>query len=422
MKAKALKKAARIDYKNDRGLGIQFYGESNDYPQEVIEIVNASCTGLSCYGTYAKFISGRGLSDNILYKKTVNRHGQTVDYILDQACKDYAQFGGFCLHFNYNANYKITEIQHVPFETVRFEKLNDKNDFNRVAIHPDWGKRFTQLRKWKKEDIEFIDLFKPDPLKIEESIQEVGGWHNYKGQILYFSSAGEKTYPLPIFDSVLTDMNTEEGISNVNNRNARNNFLASGMLVDKVNSDETEDQESATEKALIDFQGDEEACKIMYIQVESDEEVPEFIPFKGNNYDKEFTVTNKTVEEKIGKAFNQPPILRAENVGANFGADLMKNAYDYYNSVTENERLAIERVLTFIFSYWHEQTTTDFSIIPLSYQVKMTLAERLGEKGMENLLKIIENTALQPENKRKMLKRLFDLNEEELNDLMPIVV
>lgn len=428
MKAKVLKKDTRIDLKNDRSLGIQHFGEQNDYPQEVMEILNASCTGLSCFGVYAKFISGRGITDDDLYRKVINRKGQTFDYIEDQVARDLAQFGGFCLHVNYNANFKIIEIQHIPFETVRFEKLDDKGQFDRVAIHPDWGKRMTQLRKWKKEDIEFIHLFNPDPEEIQSQVDAVGGWHNYKGQVYYFSSAGDKTYPLPIFDSVLTDMNTEEGISNVNNRNARNNFLTSGMLIDKVsdnnsaaseegrNTDDTTD----TEKALKEFQGDEQACKIMYVQIETDEEKPEFVSFKGENYDKEFTVTNQTVEQKIGKAFNQPPILRAENVGANFGADLMKNAYDFYNSVTENERMVLERVFSELLKFWFEPVTAEFVILPLSYQMKLTLAERLGDKGMEQLMKIIENTVMSVDAKRKMAKRLFELTDDELNDLIPM--
>jgi len=428
MKAKVLRKDTRIDLKNDRSLGIQHYGEQNDYPQEVIEILNASCTGLSCFGVYAKFISGRGITDDDLYRKVINKSGQTFDYIEDQVAKDLAQFGGFCLHVNYNANFKIIEIQHIPFETVRFEKLDDKGQFNRVAIHPDWGKRYTLLRKWKKEDIDFIHLFNPDPEEIQSQVDASGGWHNYKGQVFYFSSAGEKAYPLPIFDSVLTDMNTEEGISNVNNRNARNNFLSAGMLIDKVSDNKSAATEEGrntndttdTEKALKEFQGDEQACKIMYVQIETDEEKPEFVSFKGNNYDKEFTVTNQTVEQKIGKAFNQPPILRAENVGANFGADLMKNAYDFYNSVTENERMVIERVFSEILKSWFEPVTAEFVILPLSYQMKMTLAERLGDKGMEQLMKINENTVMSIDAKRKMAKRLFELTDDELNDLIPL--
>jgi hypothetical protein len=96
----------------------------------------------------------------------------------------------------------------------------------------------------------------------------------------------------------------------------------------------TED-EGQLESTIKGFQGDENAGKIMYVELDDGDTKPEFVSFKGTNYDKEFNVTLASSQANIGKAFNQPPILRAENVGANFGADLMKNAYDYYNSVPE---------------------------------------------------------------------------------------
>ena len=418
MKVKVLKKEKRFAVRNDTSLGIQHYGEGNDYPQQLMQVVNASGTGGSCVDVYSKFISGKGFADKEFYRKTVNFKGQTNDYILDQISKDYAMFGGFALHVNYNANYQITEIQYIPLEHVRFEKMDENGHFGKVAIHWDWGRQFGQLRKWRKEDIELIHFYNPSPEIIDWQVKEAGGWNLYNGQVFYYSNAGEKTYPLPIYDSVITDMNTEEGISNVNNRNARNNFLSAGMFIDKKNTDESKEQENDTEKAVKEFQGDENACKMMYVQIESDEEKPEFVSFKGQNYDKEFEVTRKTVQDNIGKRFNQPPLLRAENVGANFGADLMKNAYNYYNSVTENERLVIERVFTQIFKNWFEATSGDYAILPLSYDVEMNLAEQLGEKGFEQLINILENQSLQFDQKRRMIKRLFNLSDEEINDLL----
>ena len=427
MKATTLKRDKRVEFRNDRSLGIQYYGESNDYPQQVIEIVNASGTGKSCIGVYAKFISGKGFEDSDFYKKVINRHGHTNDYIVDQISKDYAFFGGFAIHVNYNANFQICELQHIPFEHARFEMLDvDKNKFDKIAIHPDWGKRFLMLRKWKKEDIKFINLFNPDPEEIQSQIDEMGGWSNYNGQIFYFSNEGEKVYPLPVFDSVLTDMNTEEGIANVSNRNARNNFLTSGMLINYANNNNSatergHDDQSELETAVKEFQGDEKAGKMMYVELEDGDTKPEFVSFKGTNYDKEFNVTLASSQTNIGKAFNQPPILRAETVGANFGADLMKNAYNYYNSVIENERLNVERVFTSIFQHWFEPTSGDYSIIPLSYDVELTLAERLGKDNLAELFKIIDNTVYTVDQKRGMAKTLFNLSDEEINSLIPLV-
>lgn len=426
MKASILKRDKRFDLRNDRGLGVQSYGEYNDYPQQLIEIVNASGTGKSCVNTYAKFISGKGFEDKDLYKKIVNRFGHTNDYICDQISKDFAAFGGFAIHVNYNANYKICEIQHIPFEQARFKALDpDTGFFDKVALHPDWGKRFMNLRKWKKDDIQFIDFFNPDPVEIQSQVDAVGGWANYKGQILYYSNEGERVYPLPVFDAVLTDMNTEEGISNVSNRNARNNFLSAGMLINYSNTnksaaEEKTEDEGQLESTIKGFQGDEKAGKIMYVELEDGDTKPEFVSFKGTNYDKEFNVTLASSQANIGKAFNQPPILRAENVGANFGADLMLNAYNYYNSVTENERLIIERAFTTIFKNWFELTDNNYSIIPLSYDVEMSLADRLGEKQLTEFMKLLNDNTIDPITKRAIVKTLFGLSEDEANSLIPI--
>ncbi len=432
MKASVLKRDRRYETRNDKSYGIQHWGEGNDYPQRVLEIIAASCTGAACVDVYGKFIAGKGFTDVLFYKKVINDKGHTNDYILDLIKTDYSELGGFALHVNYNALYQVVELQHVPFENCRFEKLNDETgDFNKIATHPDWGRRFLSLRKWKKDDIIFYDLFNPDPEEIQKQVTEAGGWHNYKGQIYYFSNQGEKTYSLPLSDAVLTDMSTEEGVSNVSYRNARNNFLSAGMLVDIVddndsvaddvddNSRERELEKSETEKTLLDFQGDENAGKLLYIGVGSKEEAPIFTSFKGTNYDKEFTVTTETAESKIGKRFMQPPILRAVDVGGNFGADLMKNAYNYYNSITESERLVIERVFSQIFQHWHEPTTLDFSIIPLSYDVETTLAERLGDAKMEKVIEIITGQ-MDPQQKKSICITLFGLTEDEANSLINV--
>lgn len=469
MKAAVLKRDKRYETRNDKSYGIQQWGEANDYPQRVLEIISASGTGASCVEIYAKFIAGKGFADVDFYKMIVNDKGQTNDYIIDIIKSDYAALGGFALHVNYNALFEIVEIQHIPFETIRFEKLDDNTqDFSRVAIHPDWGRRFLSLRKWKKDDIQFIDLFNPNPEEIQKQVDKAGGWENYKGQVLYFSNQGEKCYSTPIADTVLTDMSTEEGVSNVSYRNARNNFLAAGMLVDikddndsvagKIDDDDRQRKldSAGLEDVLIEFQGDEEAGKLLYTSVNNKDEVPQFVSFKGNNYDKEFTVTTETAENKIGKRFMQPPILRSVDVGGNFGADLMKNAYNYYNSITESERLVIERTFAEIFKYWHEKITTDFSIIPLSYDVKMSdiseiplevlntltvnekraligyeelqnndnnqslLADKIGVGGTQSLVSIVADPNMSKETKRGLLKTLFALDENQLNEIIPL--
>ncbi|MCL1936819.1 MAG: hypothetical protein FWF52_00280 [Candidatus Azobacteroides sp.] len=416
MKIGKIKKDKRYESRNDKSLGIQTFGENNDYPQQVMEIVGASCTGSSCIDVFSKFIAGQGFNDSDFFNLTINKEGQTNDVLLNLITRDFAMFNGFAIHINYNANYKATQLNFVPFETIRLGSLDDNGTYNTVSIHWDWGRRMTQIRRWSKEDIIVIDLFDPNPQAIEEQVFKAGGWEAYKGQVYYYSGNRANNYPLPKYDSVLTDMSTEEGIANISYRNTRNNFLISGMLIDILEKNESEDQENENEKNLLEFQGDEEAVKIMYTSVESREAIPQFVKFSGQNYDKEYTVTREKVKNDIGRSFNQPPILRAEDVGSNFGADALRNSYDYYNSVTEVERLQVERVFTQIFQYWNGDLFDDFSIVPLSYGQKVALFDRFGKDGIEKMNEIL-NSSIETEMKKRRLKTIFDLTDAELENL-----
>ena len=420
MRLSRLKTDRQLDTFNNRGLKIQTYGEKNDQPQRIAEVIEASTTASSCVNIYAKFIAGRGFADAAFYKRVVNRCGADVDALLRAVADDFAHFGGFAIHVNYNGLGEITTASHVPFEWLRFEELDENFRFDRLAMHPDWGRRFTKLRPFRPKDIEFFHFFDPRPDTIEREVQEAGGWNGYRGQILYYSNRGEKTYPLPIFAAALTDMNTEEGLSNVRLRNARNNFLPAGMIIDYDNTANSDRQESETKAELQAFQGDTVAGTLLYVNVKNGETPPEFKPFKSSNYDKDFEQAEKNAPDIIGRAFMQPPILRAEDVGANFGADLMTNAYDFYNSITEDERMAVSQQFRRIFEHWYDPTINaagNYEILPKEYRVNATLAERLGD-NIDKVLEIIFDKTKSEPAKRAVLSIVYGLEEESINKLL----
>lgn len=418
MQIKKIKKEKPYVSFKDNSLGIQTYGVNNAFPQEVLEITTGSSTGSSCIEVYKKFIVGKGFADKAFFESVINRQGDTADKLLGLEALDLATFKGLYIHVNYNANFQIVEVQHVPFETARLGALNDQGKVDKILLHWDWAHQFSNIKKWSKDDIHAIDLFNPDPIVIEQQVEAAGGWEYYKGQIYVFNENRIGSYPVPLYYPALTDMSTEQGISNLSYRNARNNFLPAGMVVDILEADpESEEQENDTEKNLIEFQGDEEACKIFYTSVKSKEEAPLFVPFDSKNYDKEFSVTDESVRGRIGRSFNQPPILRSEDVGSNFGADALENAYNFYNSVTENERLHLERIFAEIFKYWAKFEYKNFQIIPLSYKITNNFYDKYGDKGVDYLLKILALEA-PIETKKLILSQTFGLTPEETDQLV----
>ena len=422
MKVAQIKSAPQFESRDWRQYGIQTYGDTNDFPQTVSEIVQASKTGNACLSIYNDFVYGHGFKDPGIYKLRVNKEGEKLDKILRMVCKDFTLWHGFAIHVNYNMNFRVSSIHHIPFESLRLEKADNNGFIGRTAYHPDWGHRDKTRSRWSPSDIEWFHLFNPDPEVILNQVEEAGGWDHYNGQILYFSgdSEGSPSYPVPIFIAEMTDMRTEEALANVAGRNACSNFLTAGILVDIKDETQDESQVNETQEELNKFQGDENTSQLWYIQCKSKDEVPQFIKFSGENYDKAFEVTQRVIPENIGQAFKQPPILRAVDVGANFGADLMTNAYKYYNSITVRERQQLEETFVSIFEYWWAPLENpDFAIQSLTYNAGESIADRIGKDNMTQVLEIIRDQMLSTVQKRNMLKLIYGLYDEEIIKLMP---
>ena len=420
MRAETLKTQKQVEVSNNSNYGIQNYGAYNDLPQRIMEIVEASATGASCVETYRKFIAGRGFEVEAFYRAIINEKRETADDLLHAISDDFARFGGFALHINYNALYQIVEVTHVPLEWVRFGELNNEYSFSMVAVHPDWGKRFGALRRFSSADIERYHLYDPTPETIDAEVASVGGWDNYKGQILYYSNRGEKVYPMPIYGAVLTDMSNEEGLSNITQRNVRHNFLPAGMLVDFDNEAESNGQMEDTKNELKQFQGDMKAGQLMYVNVRNGEQAPEFRAFTTNNYDKAFTAAEEKTPDIIGRAFSQPPILRGEDVGAGFGADLMENAYEFYNTITAPERQKMAQVFARVFALWHDRSINpeqDYDILPLAYRVNKSLAEKLGD-NTDKILELLYDEGKSPASKRIVLEKIYGVEAEDIDELL----
>ena len=119
---------------------------------------------------------------------------------------------------------------------------------------------------------------------------------------------------------------------------------------------------------LKQFQGDEKTGKILYVELENDEDKPEVVEFPSKNFDKEFSVTEESVVERIYAQFHQELFYAIRMGKLGFSGTVMQDAYEYYAGEVTHEQRFIERVFGRLFDYWHEaMPSTDFSIAPLRY-------------------------------------------------------
>lgn len=355
---------------------LQSFGSDNLYPQNIMKITGASGTAVLCLNRYEKFVEGYGFDNEELSKMKVSSKGSTMDDLLRSVAGDLTRFGGFALHCNYNVFGKITEVNIIPFEQCRLEECDDSGYVSHILVHPDWkGEKTRNGKKVQLNDDNVIkfDVFNPDPSVVMQQIERAGGIEMYMGQILWVSMDGAFEYPTPIYDAVVTEISTDEGLGNIKYRNVRNNFLVACMLIakkgaPKMNENgETEQRQMISDEDLLQFQGDTKGGKILYVELENDEDEPKIVQFPAKNFDKEFSTTDASVIERIYAQFHQE-LFYAIRIGKlGFSGQIMQDAYEYYAGEVTPEQRFIERTFSRVFENWVEPVMDKFTIQPLKY-------------------------------------------------------
>ena len=380
MKVTRLPKAEQaLDPRYLKQLDIKSYDADNLYPQNVRAIVASSKTGSGCLERYTDYIEGRGIASAVLASLRVNLNGERLSDIHALASADLALFNGFALHVNYNIEGKVVDVHHVPFENVRICEADAEGVARMVALHPDWSGHLTRNGKAvqvKKENVDYIDVFNPDPVVVLSQMLEAGGPQFYKGQILYYSREGHLQYPYAKAHSILTDLSTDEGLSNVQLRNVRNNFLPAGAFVRMkgakgyLDGDEDKTVDSGYSDDLLALQGDADAVNIIDIEVETKEDIPQFINFRGNNYDKDFTETAAETKDCIYAAFGQEGWLAIRNGKVGFSGTLVADVERDYAKRCEKVQRPLTSAYLSILSQWADTlpelpTRESLAIVPL---------------------------------------------------------
>jgi hypothetical protein len=256
----------RIQTRPNKTDGVLNYDIDNAYPNRVDDIISASGTGKLCVEYLAKFVFGQGIKDKTAYKKIMNKSGETFDQILRKMARSVSRFGGVTLHFNYNANFKMTSVSVIPFKYSRFTTKENKENPNKILVYNNWDKSIDS--KIDKNDFEYFDYFNPNPNVILKQVESAGGWANYKGQILYATMDGIE-YPLSPSDAVLEDMQTDSHAKVFKYRNITTNFVASHIIevdefMDGEDSDANE-QRDALIDTFSDFQGSDNTMKMLLL-------------------------------------------------------------------------------------------------------------------------------------------------------------
>ena len=125
-------------FKEVRGKDWVSYGNSNDFPQKLIELYEGSSIHHTCIQAKVDGTVGDGIA--IVGKEFVNAEGETWNDILAKVALDYMIFGTYSLNILWNrAGDKIAEVYHLPVANVRSGKLNEQDRVEEYYYSSNWG-------------------------------------------------------------------------------------------------------------------------------------------------------------------------------------------------------------------------------------------------------------------------------------------
>ena len=390
----------RLTEKDNRSEGIVNYDTDNAYPQRVEDIINSSAVGTLCHNLALKFTVGANFADKEFNNVKLNSKGLTTKKLLRKVASDLLKYNGFAVHINYNALYQKVSYNYIPFEYCRLTS-SDSDHPDKLALYDDWQKVNGRI---KKEEIDYIDFFNDSPNVIEKQVQEAGGWENYNGQVYYYSANG-KSYPLSPVDSVLEDMQTDSKTKLFKYRNVSTNFMASHFL--EVDEFESEDDRAEFEEVLTEFQGADDALKIMLLEKKAGQEASfnlQKVDIQG--VDRLYEYTENSVRDAIIRNYLIPPVLLLQTSGKLGSAKEIQDATNYYNGIVNYNQDLLEEIFAELFRNNIRVEKAEFNILPLKAKV--------DELEVTNL---ISNTNLSEEQKINILTMLYGFDRNEAIEL-----
>ena len=227
------------------------YGQDNDYFQFLIDRYNGSATNNAILNGIVELIYGRGLGafdaqrKPESYAKAVTMFNKKV---LRRLIFDVKAMGQGALQVIYNKDKsKVVKIEHMPIETLRFEKMSEDGDCEGFYYSKDWTK--ANHRDYKPTRIPAFGY----------------GTKNDKLEILYIKPyrAGFYYYSPVDYQGGLPYAELEEEVANYHINNIKHG-LAPSMLINFNNGMPSEEEKDMIERSIAKkFSGTNNAGKFI---------------------------------------------------------------------------------------------------------------------------------------------------------------
>lgn len=405
------------------------YDKDNLYPNLLLDLYNTSAIHKSIIKSKIEQTYGKGLdTKNKEVKEYLNKNKEMLIAVIT----DYILFGGISIEILKNKDNKTYTYNHVDFSCIRVDKELKNNKPTIAYFSSNW-------KDWKKFDFK---------VENEYDILDEDNYENDK-TLFYLSSYQPNNlfYPQPDYSSALNDIRTDALISEYFLSNLENG-MRPGKLVLIPNGRSYSDEQK--EEIVHNLRKENVGVKMtsaMMTAFYDGESKPEIIDITNSDNNDAFITLVNTVQQTIltahritnasllgiqtsGKLGNTEEIINSQNLYFNTVISNYQNIIlDVYNKLLTLNGYNVED-LHFIqnqpidFKYSEavikeiktkDEMRADIGLEALDKRKRRnkSIAEIVGGVGIQNIIQIVTNTALNTNQKINMLVLFYDLDLED---------
>ena len=376
------------------------YGEDNNYFQYLIDRYNGSATNNAIINGMSELIYGKGLYATDAQRKP-DQYAQ-MKSLFSRTCMrkvtfDLKAMGQAAFQVIYNKDKtKVVQVEHMPIETLRFEKMNEDGDVCGYYYSKDW----TKIRKKGFEPVRipaFGHCEKGEGL-------EIYCIKPYRSGFYYYSPVD--------YQGGLPYAELEEEVANYHINNIKNG-LSPSMLINFNNGVPTEEERELIERRIIQkFSGSSNSGKFILAFNDNKEMAASIEPVQLSDASEQYQFLADESMRKLMVAHRvTSPMLMGikDNSGLGNNADELKTAsLLFHNTVVRPIQELILDACDDILAVNEVSLNLYFKTLqPLELQIDME------EEVKEELSKEDSRPFLDDELAHEMLDALADLGEEE---------
>ena len=365
------------------------YGEDNNYFQFLIDRYNGSATNNAIINGMSEMIFGRGLDATDSNRKP-EAYAQMITLFHDDCVRrlssDLKLMGQCAMQVIYSKDRKtIARVEHIPVETLRAEKCNEKGEIEAYYMHPDWA-------NYKKNDtLKRIEAF---------------GYGKEAIQIYYVKpyKAGYKYYSPVDYQGGIQYAELEEEISNYHLNNIMNG-LAPSMLINMNNGTPDPEQRQLIENRIYQkFSGSSNSGKFILSFNDNADTAASIEPIQLSDAHNQYQFLS---DESMRKIMVSHRVVSPMLLGVKDSSGLGNNADELKTASLLMDNTVIRPFQTLLINAFDDVLAYN----DISLNLYFKTLQPLEFKDLDN---VVDEETREEETGVKLAKENEDFNDEEM--------